>query len=314
MKGRLLISFSGGRTSAYMTWWLLNEWKDIGKWDVVIVFANTGKEKEETLQFIESCSSYWGINIVWVEAKHRDERGIPFSKKGWKVSHKIVNYLTASRNGEPFEEMISVLGIPNQEAPFCSDQLKKAAIESYLRSIGWGNDYYKAIGIRYDELQRINLSRAKKRKIIYPFATINKKDQSDVNLFWSKQDFDLGLKSYEGNCDFCWKKSIRKLMTLAKENQHLTGWWGSMEHKYEMYVGENRKDNPNRKPPFRFFRENLSIGDIIRKSELPFEPAHDDNCKINEYKQMSFIEMVDAFDLELDIQDGGCAETCEPFK
>lgn len=313
MKRKLLISFSGGRTSAYMTWWLLNKWKDMHKWEIVIVFANTGKEREETLQFVENCARHWGLNVVWVEARHKDENGKPFSKKGWKVKHQIVNYLTASRKGEPFEEMISVLGIPNQEAPFCSDQLKRAAIESYLKSIGWKN-YYKALGIRADEPQRLRLDKAKKKKIIYALATINPTDSSDVTLFWSKQEFNLGLKSYEGNCDFCWKKAMRKLMTLAKENPELTGWWKEMEQKYEMKVGDTRKENLKRKPPFRFFRENSSISDIIKKAELPFALSEDERTKIDKYKQMSFMEMVDAFDLELDLQDDGCAETCEPFR
>ena len=172
-KKKLLISFSGGKTSAYMTWWLYNEWKERHNWDMVTIFANTGKEQEGTLMFVNNCSKQWNIPIIWIEGVYRDVNGDKFTDKGWGLSFKIVTFETASRKGQPFEQLISCLGIPSTNAPFCSDQLKRKPIERYLKSIGW-KGYYKAIGIRTDELDRIN-ENYKKLKIFYPLAFLNPK-------------------------------------------------------------------------------------------------------------------------------------------
>ena len=79
--------------------------------------------------------------------------------------------------------------------------------------MGW-SDYKTAIGIRYDERKRINWETAKRENYIYPLATTHRVNEMMVRKFWDKQCFDLNLKDYQGNCDFCWKKSDRKLITL----------------------------------------------------------------------------------------------------
>ena len=62
----LVISFSGGRTSGYMTKKLLETKK---KWkEVLVLFANTGQEHEKTLEFINNCDQQFGFNTVWLEA------------------------------------------------------------------------------------------------------------------------------------------------------------------------------------------------------------------------------------------------------
>ena len=70
----LVISFSGGRTSAYLTWRLLQE-KDAWK-DVVVIFANTGQEHQKTLDFVKNCDDHFGFNTVWIDASVNDERGV----------------------------------------------------------------------------------------------------------------------------------------------------------------------------------------------------------------------------------------------
>lgn len=101
MKEKLLISFSGGRTSAYMTWWLLRNMQH--KYEMIVVFANTGREREETLQFVDKCDKVFGFNVVWVEAFVHYT-----NKKG--TTHVVVNYNDAERNGEPFNDVILSMG------------------------------------------------------------------------------------------------------------------------------------------------------------------------------------------------------------
>ena len=286
MKKKLLISFSGGRTSAYMCWWLTNEWADRTNWEIIAVFANTGKEVEGTLFFVDECSHEWNIPIVWVEAKCKDENGVPYSEKGWSVKHRIVTYETASRKGEPFEEMISVLGIPSTNAPFCSKQLKKFAIESYAKSIGW-NDYYVAIGLRIDEPIRVNENRLT-TNILNPFVDLKPTTKIEVIIWWMQQTFNLDIHPDDGNCDNCWKKDDPRLVRNYIRKPNSFDWWEGMINQY----GNLNPRQTELKPPFNFYRGNKSVMDIRKLATLSQA----------ELKQLTMFDTLD-----------GCSESCEAF-
>lgn len=276
---KMLISFSGGKTSAYMTWRLLQPFNDRYDWEKVVVFANTGKEKEETLEFVNECDKKLGFNVVWVETDVHFGR-----RKG--STHKVVSFETAARNGQPFEAVIKKYGIPNQSFPHCTRELKTNPIHSYIKNeLGW-TTYCTAIGIRADEIDRINPDNVRNKNFWYPLADwgINSKI---VNDFWASGalGFTLNILPHQGNCDFCWKKTQSKLQLIYKENPEVANWWKKMEDKYGQYMPATRKADKF-KPPFVFGRQNLSINQIIG---------------------------TDPEDIPDDINDFGCKETCEPF-
>lgn len=295
MKKKLCLNFSGGRTSAFMTWWCLRNLKD--EYDMIVVFDNTGREREETLEFADKCDKFFCFDLVWVEAVvHMNE------KKA--TTHKVVSFETASRNGEPFEAVIQKYGMPDMNFPHCSRELKTNVTKSYLKSIGW-NDCYNAVGIRADEPARLNWAKASKNKIIYPLATMIHTVKSDVNRFFSNMPFDLELTSYQGNCDLCFKKSSRKLMTIVNEKPELADWWRKMESKYENYIPESRQGKEKRESEkIRFFRDNMSIDEIIEEARFEFLPAKDESKIID--------QQVSMWDQHLD-SNGGCVESCEAF-
>lgn len=271
------MSFSGGQTSAYMAHRLISE----GGYDQIrFVFANTGQEREETLDFVHRCDLHFGLNVVWLEAVvHHGERV--------GTTHKIVNYSTASRAGDPFEEVIKKYGIPNQAYPHCTRELKLAPIRSWVKSCGLeGADM--AVGIRADEIDRMQHD-AVEKNIIYPLVRWGV-TQSDVNRFWDSQPFRLGLKGYQGNCSWCWKKSLRKHFTLIKESPEIYDFPARMEKKHGL-AGYNEDGNKR-----VFFRKNTSTKDLIAMSRsTSFAPAIDDS---------------QAYNYELDLSNG-CTESCE---
>jgi 3'-phosphoadenosine 5'-phosphosulfate sulfotransferase (PAPS reductase)/FAD synthetase len=275
---RLLLSMSGGKTSAYMTRRVLLECAYL--WDeIVTVFANTGQESELTLEFIRNCDLIFNFKTVWVEAVVNPEKGIG-------TSHKIVTYESASRNGEPFEDVIRKYGIPNMKHPHCTRELKQRAIESYAASLGWGSDYSTAIGIRADEVRRVSPS-ATKRNLVYPLIDWFYTDKQDVNSWWEEQPFNLQLKEHQGNCKWCWKKSFSKHAMLLKEDPSAYDFPARMESEYG-YVGPDQE--PDEAFPRVFFRGNRSVVSLKQMcGQLTPPPMVGEDA------------------------DGGCAESCELY-
>jgi 3'-phosphoadenosine 5'-phosphosulfate sulfotransferase (PAPS reductase)/FAD synthetase len=238
---KIICSFSGGRTSAFMANLLLQNYK---RDDLLFVFANTGKENPETLDFINECDKRWNLGVVWIEAVVNFEKG-----KG--TGYRIVDYKTASRNGEPFSDVNKKYGIPNKHQPHCTRELKEVPIKKFVRDV-CGSKYKMAIGIRADERTRINRSRAAKFKWVYPLVDDFPTTKRMVKDFWKAQDFDLQLDDYLGNCDLCWKKSLKKRMKILHENPSIGDWWEKEEMKDE-YV---------------FDRSGLTIQEVKEKAKL----------------------------------------------
>jgi hypothetical protein len=267
----ILITFSGGRTSAFMAR-LITELPKYKNSEKIIVFANTGKENEATLKFVNECDKRWGLNVVWIEAD-------VIEGKGNGTIPKIVSYETASRNGEPFEKVIQKYGLPSKLYRHCTRELKEVPIHKYAKSI-FGSDYLTAIGIRADETHRLS----QKPNYIYPLAELGFREPI-IRYFWDKQDFDLELKDYQGNCDLCFLKSKRKKMTILSENINIADWWQVMENKFSNEY-QSKFDMIN----------NLSITELIELSQKPFSKCQDKNQLLKQQQSLFEPEM----DLEFD--------------
>ena len=275
---KLLISFSGGRTSAFMCKLILEHPK-YSNFEKLFVFANTGKEREETLEFVDKVDREFKLNLVWVEAEIQKTKG-----KGTK--YKIVDFKTASRGGEPFEKLIKKYGLPSKYFRHCTRDLKEIPIHKFAKSIFTNNEYLTALGIRADEKHRIGSDPKK----IYPLLNLGI-DEKIVRDFWDRQKFDLNLKDYEGNCDFCFLKSNRKKLTLIVENPKILNWWNEMEIRYG-----NEKQS-------KFSADrNLTIKDLKEMSRGKFRKARD--------KQDLRKEQFNIFESDMDLEfDCFCKST-----
>lgn len=288
----LVASFSGGETSAYMTRRLLTRWHQYK--EIIVLFANASEENEETLQFVHECDQRWGFNTVWVEADVTPEKGVG-------TGHRIVTFETASRKGEPYEEVIKKYGLPGPGRLHCTRELKLAPMLSYLESIGWTKGtYYRAIGIRADERHRCSIS-AKQEKIIYPLVQ-DGVTKPDVNEFFMAEPFRLDLMGYEGNCKWCWKKSLRKLLAIMAAHPEKFDFPERMEKLYGT-VGHEFDEGKAEYLTRTLFRGNLSTKDLralLEKNRDNLDTVEDDSIVLPLMGRLFPLDM-----------EEGCVESCE---
>lgn len=235
-----LISFSGGRTSAYMLFKTLEAHDGKLPDYVKVCFANTGKEMPHTLDFVRDCSENWGVKIHWLEYDGRVKKQ---DSKNYNYFWKEVDYKTASRNGEPFSKLINDVGqLPNPMNRMCSGQMKIRTIHRFLKSQGFASPYQAMIGIRADEQRRAMkmlgaVSDGSEKILPLYHDNISKED---IGEFWKKQAFDLQLPNNNGvtdwgNCDLCFLKGKSKRLSIIQQKPELADWWLREEKKQGDY-------------------------------------------------------------------------------
>lgn len=249
--GQVLIAFSGGRTSACMLRKIMDANPGmVGNPDVVVSFQNTGREMPETLDFVQEVGARWGVPVVWLEYR---------PTAPW---FEVVNHNSASRNGEPFDALIDKRQyLPNQQARFCTTELKIRTAKRYLVSRGWER-WTAATGIRADEPHRLNKPAPKDRWTTWNPLAAAGVSRHDVAAFWSAQPFDLRLPNvggncWLGNCDGCFLKSEAHVAALARDFPERAAWW----ERAEARIGalETRKGRPKDNSQFskRYSRSEM---------------------------------------------------------
>mgnify|MGYP001213651097 FL=1 len=246
IEGPALISFSGGRTSAFMLKQIIDAHGGTLPDDIYVTFANTGKEMPETLDFVQACSEHWNVKVHWLELVTANER--PFYRT------KEVTYKTASRNGKPFEALLGRRNhLPNPVARYCTAELKIRRMKDFMWKMQGYEHWDNVLGLRYDEPKRVSSSRnASERERwgnLMPMYDA-KHTVKDVLEFWQKANFDLTLPSIDGqtlagNCDLCFLKGRKTLTKLIKERPDLTTWWIAQENRIGEGTGATfRSDRP----------------------------------------------------------------------
>lgn len=279
----IFCSVSAGYSSVMMAV-KLKEWYP--DHNIINVMANTSKERKESLQFMNECDKYFGLNLIWIESVFNEEVGVG-------VYFIIKNYDDLLIDGEIYEQGIKKFGIPSVVNKWCNRDLKYNPMTKFIKTV-FGDDYSVAIGIRSDEMDRVSKNYFQ-NNIFYPLLD-NGIDSRYRNKFWDDQPIQIKIPSHKGNCDLCFKKSKRKILTILNDEPEVGNWWKDMENKYShieiegkpIYNSFIEKDGGH-----YFFRGNINTEQMLEESKGKFRKQEDE-----------YIYENDLFDFEDDCGSG----------
>lgn len=257
-KQNIMVTVSGGRSSAMMARHIQTseKYKDFNK---AYVFCNTGMERKETIDFLKNIENEWNLPLIKIEGVYSLEMGVG-------AKYKIVDWDNLNMTAQPFKEMIAHKnkgvfdGLPNPDAPYCSENLKTIPAKKLFDDLFGVNNYIKAIGYRKEDMpKRITFAESKIDKDrIFPLLTDFEMpiSQLDLNKWWNNQPFKLEIHGKFGNCEICWKKSENNLIDNIRKGTRFIDWTLEMETKYNSVM----------------FRGHKSITDLVKMAEQPFTP------------------------------------------
>ena len=256
-----VLNISGGRSSGFMLHETLDAHGGTLPDNVTTVFTNTGKENPETLDFVKEMGERWDVDFHWLEYRYLpDAGGHRYDPRHVAVR---VDYDTASRNSEPFEQMIRAASyLPNPVTRKCTVELKKMTTVRYMKRDMGIKMWHPVIGYRHDEPKRWGKSLykecAKEEGLSFFFPMVQAKiTRPQVRAFWHGNDFDLQLEDdKDTNCDLCFLKGEDKKIAIIRQKPAKVEWWISME---EFHRGNTEY---LRKPAIGQFRQEYSYQDL----------------------------------------------------
>jgi len=263
----IFCSVSAGYSSVMMALKLRDWYPDH---NIINVMANTSKERKESLEFMDECDKHFNLNVVWLEAE--------FHEKGKGVTYHVVSYEDLKTKGEVFESGIKKLGIPNKENKWCNRDMKLGVLTKYGNSVFGKNNYSVAVGLRADEMDRVRKD-YKSNNVFYPLID-NNISSRDRNKFWKEQPIKIKIPAFKGNCDLCFAKSNRKLITILSEDPDKGYWWDKMIKNYGSIKIEG-KPSYNELMDLNngiqtFYRGYNTIDDLVQMAAKPFSKATDE--------------------------------------
>lgn len=259
-KDDISIGLSGGRSSGRLLHETLAAYGGSLPPNIRVNFQNTGKEREETLEFLHRIEVDWCVDVNWHEYR-------PANAFRQSVNIERVNFEMASRNGEPFRMLINYLAryraevknappvLPNPVQRLCTGYLKLKVNTRFMKSLGCV-EWVRVAGIRADEPDRNDITEDNKMPehgwAQHPLAEAGiTKEQ--VEAFWREQPFDLRLdpRSDEGNCDLCWAKAFYKRVAIMRKTDRFDEFWTWAEER----TGQRFRRN---EPSYAQIREMIS--------------------------------------------------------
>lgn len=272
-----VVSFSGGRTSAYLVH-LMEQRRKVEGWDVSYIFMDTGAEHPNTYEFVRNVSRHYRVEIICLRVDVNPTLG-----KG--NSYKVVSISDIRQDLQPWKDMLKKYGVPYYGGAFCTDRMKLGPFTKYCNDKFGKGAYTTWLGIRADEPKRLS-----ERDGIRFLAELSNFDKSDVVDWWSKQSFDLGIDEWNGNCVFCMKKSNLKLAAAQRDNPGHYIDFLEMLSSDEVRTGDKAGDSGS------MYRQKRSLQQVVAM----FDGATGAEIK----SRIRGGRMTET---------GGCSESCEVF-
>lgn len=270
-----VVSFSGGRTSAYLCHLMI---KKFGSENVDFIYMDTGAEHPKTYEFIRNVDREFGLSLTCLRLKINPELG-----KG--NSYDVVDIEDLKPDLKPFSEMMKKYGTPYIGGMFCTDRMKLTPFTKYCNNTYGKGNFEAWLGIRADEPKRLG----EKVGIRY-LAEISDFDKEDILNWWEAQSFDLNIPEWLGNCVFCPKKSNLKLAAAQRDEPELYMEWLNMTY------GDSVRVDDNTGHWSKMYRGKQSLEQLIAK----FDGSTGEEIKA----RIRGGRMTEA---------GSCSESCEVF-